>query len=190
MCSANILAVYGFAWDTEEERKDSSVTVSPVIMVEYGELGTLDQFLAAAAENLDFDTKLQLAADVASGLAILHCNGIADSDLKPENILVCKDENGKPIAKLSDFGLTFFLDERDTSKVWKTGTDGWMSPEWDTICTNKEVLQGDIYNCGLILWTILLDGLPPWKLQDRGWVGEIRFDKTKAHTYRMIEVAM
>ncbi|SCO82809.1 uncharacterized protein FRV6_07022 [Fusarium oxysporum] len=185
----NILDVYGFAWETEEETNDSSISVWPIIIVEYGELGTLDQFLATA-QNLDLDTKLQLAADVASGLAMLHRNGIAHSDLKPDNILVCKNENGKPIAKLSDFGLSFFLDERDTSTRWKTGTDGWMSPEWDTICTNDQVLQGDIYSCGLILWTILLDGLPPWKLQDRGWIGEIRFDKAKANTCRMIEIAI
>ncbi|KAL5627072.1 hypothetical protein FOBRF1_001415 [Fusarium oxysporum] len=138
----NILDVYGFAWETEEETNDSSIAVWPIIMVEYGELGTLDQFLATA-QNLDLDTKLQLAANVASGLAMLHRNGIAHSDLKPDNILVCKNENGKPIAKLSDFGLSSFLDEIDTSTRWKTGTDGWMSAEWDTICTNEQVLQGD-----------------------------------------------
>ncbi|RGP81065.1 serine threonine kinase [Fusarium longipes] len=184
----NILDVYGFAWEDEEATNNSSIAVWPVIIVEYAKLGTLDQFLASSGV-LNWETKLRLASGISHGVAALHNCGIVHSDLKPENILVCKDKDNQPVPKLSDFGLSSFLNERDVSKKWETGTDGWMSPEWKSICTNEQITKADIYSCGLILWTILLDGLPPWKVQGFQWNNTTSFDNAKASPNYMIEAA-
>ncbi|KAF5638977.1 serine threonine kinase [Fusarium tjaetaba] len=158
-----ILDVYGFAWD--KQVISSGESVLPVIMVEYGEYGTLTQFLGRR-QKVDLDTKLMLASDIAHAVHALHQNGIAHSDLKPENILVVHhDTELRPVAKLGDFGLSIFLDQHDSTKPWTAGTRPWMAPEHMTPVTTDQLIKADIYSCGLILWSIILDGLPPWKLE-------------------------
>lgn len=84
-----------------------------------------------------------LASDIAHGLHALHQNGIVHSDLKPENILVCKHADGRPVAKLSDFGLSIVLETRPSPSQWGTGTAPWMAPEWMTQLTNEQLPRTD-----------------------------------------------
>jgi serine/threonine protein kinase len=136
----NILDVYGFAW--EQEHYVPGVAVWPIIMVEFGELGTLDDCLSQSVP-LNLDTKLRLAGDIAAGVDALHSCGIIHSDLKPENIIVCQTSDGTLIAKLSDFGYSIILGERESPSLWDTGTDGWMAPGWPLICENEELFSSD-----------------------------------------------
>lgn len=69
---------------------------------------------------------LQLARDVAEGLAYLHPS-VIHRDLKPSNILL--DEDGR--AKIADFGISRV---KDPSKTYLTtnndnGTPMYMAPE-------------------------------------------------------------
>ncbi|KAF4449677.1 serine/threonine protein kinase [Fusarium austroafricanum] len=158
-----ILDIYGFAWD--QQVMSSGESVLPVIMEEYGEFGTITQFLHRA-QSVGLDTKLMLASDIAHAVYALHQNGIAHSDLKPDNILVVQhNAETRPMAKLSDFGLSIFLDQHDSTKVWTAGTRPWMAPEHMTPVTTDQLLKADVYSCGLILWSILLDGQLPWELE-------------------------
>lgn len=136
-----ILDVYGFAWD--KQIISSGESILPVIMVEYGEHGTLTEFLGRT-QKVDLDTKLLLASDIAHAVHALHQNGIAHSDLKPENILVVHhDTDLRPVAKLSDFGLSIFLDQHDSTKPWTAGTPPWMAPEHMTPVTTEQLVKAD-----------------------------------------------
>lgn len=124
-----ILDVYGFAWEMDQNFGVGQV--SPVLMVEYANYGTLQSYLGDA-ETLPLEQKLKIASDVAEGLDALHKSHIIHSDLKPENILVCGLPDGNISIKLADFGLSIILNEANKHEVWRNGTPGWMAPEWRT----------------------------------------------------------
>ena len=48
---------------------------------------------------------LDIAEQVASGLAAVHKKGLVHRDIKPSNIMVSLDEDGDPSAKIIDLGL-------------------------------------------------------------------------------------
>lgn len=135
-----ILDVYGFAWDQQVTGPGASIT--PVIVVEYGELGTLGEYLRGE-QSVDLNTKLLLASDIAHALQALHQNGIVHSDLKPDNILVCLHADGRPVAKLSDFGCAIFLETYDSTRIWNVGTRPWMAPEYMTAVTRERLPKTD-----------------------------------------------
>ncbi|RYZ03658.1 MAG: serine/threonine protein kinase [Myxococcales bacterium] len=93
--------------------------------------------LLTRARQLDFDSTLRIATHSARGLQKAHESNIVHRDLKPENIFLTKDEEGKLLAKLVDFGLAKFYEPtgNDQATVRLTregalfGTPAYMSPE-------------------------------------------------------------
>lgn len=201
----NVLDVYGFAWEPEDPNRVEGVAVWPIVMVEYGEAGTLGDCLSQQ-DTLDLDTKLRLAGDIAVGVAALHKCGIVHSDLKPENVLVCRSNDGTLVAKLSDFGLSIIQEERKSPSLWHTGTELWMAPEWGTVISNDMLPSTDstclfprlkipltiaVYSCGLLLWSILLDGKQPWELDIFGDAeGAENYQKAKHEGHMLLDHAI
>src|SRR5207247_7708339 len=97
---------------------------------------------------------IEVAAQIADGLAAAHAAGIAHRDLKPENVMVTRDGR----AKILDFGLSRQyagapVDATRTLPGTVMGTVGYMSPE--QVRGQEADHRSDIFSFGSILYEML-----------------------------------
>jgi serine/threonine-protein kinase len=117
--------------------------------------------------RLALDEALEITEQVLDGLAAVHATGIVHRDLKPDNVLVARRPDGRPLAKVVDFGMSK-LDPPDgstaplpiTRQGIALGTPFYMSPE--QIRASRDVdAQSDVFSVGAILFECLT-GRPPF----------------------------
>jgi eukaryotic-like serine/threonine-protein kinase len=143
----NILAIYDIGTENG----------APYIVSELLDGGTLREALAKPRST---PWALDVAAQIAGGLAAAHAKGIVHRDLKPENVFVTRDG----VVKILDFGLAKLTlsaaDDRDAQTVgWPTqpgtvlGTVGYMSPEQVRGLAADQ--RSDIFSLGVILYEML-----------------------------------
>jgi tetratricopeptide (TPR) repeat protein/predicted Ser/Thr protein kinase len=102
-------------------------------------------------DDLPRERALELAAQIAKALAAAHEVGVVHRDLKPENVLV----SHAGVVKVLDFGLAVLLDQPAEPPA---GSLDWMSPEQ---ARGEPVgAASDLYALGLVLYWLLLGGLP------------------------------
>lgn len=117
-----------------------------------------------AGGPLALATTLDLAEQLASGLAAAHEGGVLHRDLKPENILVSKSG----VAKIADFGLAKHIEKTEfgpeglsgartaepgTAAGVILGTVGYMSPE--QVHGQVADTRSDIFAFGCVLYEML-----------------------------------
>jgi serine/threonine protein kinase len=75
---------------------------------------------------LKIDDALDIAIQIAQGLAKAHEHRIVHRDIKPANVIVTKDS----VAKILDFGVAKLVGQAKVTKTGSTiGTVAYMSPE-------------------------------------------------------------
>src|SRR5262249_42816692 len=130
----------------------------PYIAMELVEGKTLRDTLADGP--LPMKRVLQVAAQVADGLAKAHAAGIFHRDLKPENLMVTSDG----LVKILDFGLAKLAPVPDHAAQSTTdtlesnpglifGTVGYMSPEQASGLSAD--FRSDQFSLGTILYEML-----------------------------------
>ena len=72
--------------------------------MEFVEGETLENLIKRSG-RLDAKLALEIAAQVAAGLAAVHKKGLVHRDIKPGNIMVSLEEGGAVTAKIIDLGL-------------------------------------------------------------------------------------
>jgi serine/threonine protein kinase len=104
---------------------------------------------------LPLDTIVDIAAQVADGLAFAHESGIVHRDIKPPNIMVL--ESGA--VKITDFGIALLPGGSRTLAGTIFGSPKYMSPE--QIVGRDIDGRADIFSLGAVLYE-LLTGFAPF----------------------------
>ncbi|HEX2832777.1 MAG TPA: protein kinase [Thermoanaerobaculia bacterium] len=140
---------------------------TPFIVMEYIDGRDLRSLIQEGA--VPIRTVLDIATQIADGLAAAHERGIVHRDLKPENIMVTRDG----FVKILDFGLakimspvgntgenTLQMDMPGTNPGTILGTVGYMSPEQAT--GRRLDFRSDQFALGAILHE-LVTGKPAFE---------------------------
>jgi serine/threonine-protein kinase len=106
-------------------------------------------------KSLEIDRIIDIALQVAYGLAKAHSQEIVHRDIKPANIFITEDGR----AKILDFGLAKLVGKSSLTKTGRaTGTVAYMSPEQ---ASGEEVsYQTDIWSLGVVLYEMISGNQP------------------------------
>ena len=113
------------------------------------------QSIVAENQSLTIGEKLDVAFQVAEGLAYAHEHGVVHRDIKPSNIMVLRGMH----VKIADFGIA-----KIESSLWRTqidqiiGSPLYMSPE--QIQSHPIDPRSDIFSFGIVLYQMLTGQLP------------------------------
>ncbi|MGZ4335891.1 MAG: protein kinase domain-containing protein [Gaiellaceae bacterium] len=106
--------------------------------------------------RLDLRDALEIANEIAHGLAFAHDHGLVHRDVKPQNVLL----NGDGRAKVTDFGIARSLDVDHgvTQTGTILGTSNYIAPEQ---ASGQPVdAHTDVYSLGIVLYEMLTGELP------------------------------
>lgn len=113
-----------------------------------------------ATKHLDLVTAVDIAAQVAEGLAFAHARGVVHRDVKPGNVMVVEGNR----AKIMDFGIARVrTSDVKTQTGMLLGSPKYMSPE--QVMGRAADHRSDIFSLGVVLHE-MLTGAPPFMADD------------------------
>jgi serine/threonine protein kinase len=124
------------------------------------------QNLIKRSGRLDVKLALEIATQVAAGLAAVHEQNLVHRDIKPANIMVrLKGEEGSVTAKIIDLGLAKTLHESASEAGISSpgvfaGTPEFASPE--QFAAVGLDIRSDLYSLGVTLW-VMVTGQTPFR---------------------------
>jgi len=113
--------------------------------------------------RLEVKLALEIATQVAAGLAAVHKQKLVHRDIKPSNIMVSLEEGGAVTAKIIDLGLAKSLDDQGAQTAISTpgafaGTPEFASPEQFAGIGGD--IRSDLYSLGITLWEMVTGKTP------------------------------
>ena len=138
--------------------------------MEFVEGETLENLIKRSG-RLEVKLALEIATQVAAGLAAVHKQKLVHRDIKPSNIMVSLEEGGPVTAKIIDLGLAKHAPDAAAAAAISipgafAGTPEFASPE--QFAGVGADIRSDLYSLGVTLWDMLA-GHPPF----RGTSGEL-----------------
>jgi serine/threonine-protein kinase len=97
---------------------------------------------------LSNEKALDIARQLAAGLAAAHERGVLHRDLKPANIML--DGHGR--VRITDFGLAIVQEDEGRAAAEIAGTPAYMAPE--QLAGKGATVRSDMYSLGLVLYEI------------------------------------
>jgi serine/threonine protein kinase/tetratricopeptide (TPR) repeat protein len=132
--------------------------------MEFVEGETLEKLIKRSG-RLDVKLALEIATQVAAGLAAVHEQNLVHRDIKPSNIMVRLKEERSVTAKIIDLGLAKTLDESASEAGISSpgafaGTPEFASPE--QFAGVGVDIRSDLYSLGVTLW-VMVTGQTPFR---------------------------
>lgn len=137
------------------------------------------------AIGVPLQTRLALMIEVADAVAAAHSVGVLHKDLKPGNILIETGADGRPHARVADFGSGNLLQQESllrlgitrlgftqtqgASKDSDAGTPLYLAPE--VISGSSATALSDVYALGIVLYQLIVGHLR--KPLAAGWERDI-----------------
>jgi serine/threonine protein kinase len=130
--------------------------------MEFVEGETLDHLIKRSG-RLDVKLALEIATQVAAGLAAVHEQNLVHRDIKPTNIMVRLKAERSVTAKIIDLGLAKTLDESASEAGISSpgafvGTPEFASPE--QFAGVSVDIRSDLYSLGATLWVMVAGETP------------------------------
>ena len=130
--------------------------------MEFVEGETLENLIKRSG-RLEVKLALEIATQVATGLAAVHEQNLVHRDIKPSNIMVRLKEEGGVTAKIIDLGLAKTLDASASEAGISmpgafAGTPEFASPE--QFAGGGVDIRSDLYSLGVTLWEMLIGRTP------------------------------
>ena len=105
--------------------------------------------------RLEVRDALEIALEVARGLAFAHEQGLIHRDVKPQNVLL----NGDGRAKVTDFGIARTVEVDGMTQTGTVlGTSNYIAPEQAS--GQRVDVHSDVYALGVVLYELLAGEVP------------------------------
>src|ERR1700728_1327026 len=135
----------------------------PYFVMEYIEGVPITQY--CDSKRMTIAERLEVFLSVCRAVQHAHEKGVIHRDLKPSNVLLTEQE-GKPLAKVIDFGIAKATDQRAIENTLITqfgqmvGTPEYASPEQAEVTTGDVDETSDVYSLGVLLYELLIGTVP------------------------------
>jgi serine/threonine protein kinase len=125
--------------------------------MEFVEGETLENLIKRSG-RLEVKLALEIAMQVAAGLAAVHKRKLVHRDIKPSNIMVSLEEENAVTAKIIDLGLAKAVNEPGSQTAITipggfAGTPDFASPE--QFAGVGVDIRSDLYSLGVMLWEMV-----------------------------------
>jgi serine/threonine protein kinase/tetratricopeptide (TPR) repeat protein len=126
--------------------------------MEFVEGETLENLLKRSG-RLEVKLALEIAAQVAAGLAAVHKQSLVHRDIKPGNIMVSVEDRSAVTAKIIDLGLAKSASDAQRAEAAIStpgafaGTPEFASPE--QFAGVGVDIRSDLYSLGVVLWEMV-----------------------------------
>ena len=108
-----------------------------------------------AGNELTTDRALEIAAQVADGLAYAHDHGVVHRDVKPANIMILRDGR----VKITDFGIAHMrTSDVRTQTGYMLGSPRYLSPE--QVMGKRCDARSDVFSLGVIIYEMVTRQAP------------------------------
>ncbi|HEY4106630.1 MAG TPA: serine/threonine-protein kinase [Polyangiaceae bacterium] len=133
---------------------------TPYLVMELLEGRTLEGILAVR-RRVGVADAINVGMQLCDALGAAHAHGIFHRDIKPSNVFISRNDAGREVAKIFDFGIAHLYDQdrKLTQKGAVIGTPEYMAPE-QLLATDQVDARCDVYALGITLYEALASVVP------------------------------